>query len=340
MLSEEDKVNIIKYQAVYGNQWTVISRLIHKNPTTIKQFYVRYQKTHSISPKRGRPFKVTPEDEEFVVDLIEADPKQHLQELAQSTNLSKTTVKKVLNKNSIKYYNLIKRPPLTDQHKANRLRFVQSLVGMTFDQLAPIIFSDESTVCVNLRDGGIWRRRGEHPPEAFYDSPQKPKSVMIWGCIGPNGWRSDLICVNGTLNAENYIKMLQDCHIFDSLDMIHGRGRYWFQQDNAPAHTANETKTYLHVKSNILHWPPKSPDLNPIEQVWNFIKHQLAGEQFTTEQALFNRIREVWWSIPSEMLHQFHSSFLARCQTVMCIDGANLNGNWKQVRSFHDQYRV
>ena len=77
---------------------------------------------------------------------------------------------------------------MNQNHKERRKCFSENFKSLHFSDVPPIIFTDESTVCVDLK-GGVWRKRGEHPGCSFYKCPQKPKSVMV---IGPKGWRSDL----------------------------------------------------------------------------------------------------------------------------------------------------
>ena len=114
-----------------------------------------------------------------------------------------------------------------------------------------------------------------------------------------------------------------------------------FQQDNAPAHASRGAQRYLNtVFPNVMKWPSKSPDLSPIEQVWRYIKKRLAGRQFATEEALFEAISWEWNNVPIEKLHNFYSSFKARCQTCLDINVKSLNGHWGEVKQYHNMYRT
>jgi transposase len=56
----------------------------------------------------------------------------------------------------------------------------------------------------------------------------------------------------------------------------HYDGSRQFQQDNAPVHTSISTRSWLRSHSiEPVYWPPYSPDLNPIENIWRMLKHKL-----------------------------------------------------------------
>jgi hypothetical protein len=143
---------------------------------------------------------------------------------------------------------------------------------------------------------------------------------MVWGAIG-FGYKSRLIFIAKTLDAATYQRMFQHYHIFDDLNLAFtnaGRSLPYFQQDGAPPHKAKSTLEYLREKIPLIeNWPPNSPDLSPIENLWGIIKRRLSirGPKNITE--LRHAINEEWKNIDQDLIDSMMKSINGRFK--LCI---------------------
>lgn len=102
-------------------------------------------------------------------------------------------------------------------------------------------------------------------------------------------------------------------------------------QDGAPAHSAQRTKRELSSRGvDFIVWPSYSPDLNPIESVWDMMKshieehHPEFDSGNPSEEVLRNAVLEAWESISQEQLATLVESMPERCQAVIRARGGSI----------------
>lgn len=97
-------------------------------------------------------------------------------------------------------------------------------------------------------------------------------------------------------------------------------------QDNDPKHTSLTVKRWLEEHSvRIMKMPSCSPDLNPIEHVWNYIETRIRERsvQPKTIAELRQIIQEEWYKVPIEYIRELVSSMGDRISAVKRAKGGH-----------------
>jgi len=97
---------------------------------------------------------------------------------------------------------------------------------------------------------------------------------------------------------------------------------FTFQQDNASTHTSNETTEWLVSQPfDKMEWPPQSPDLNIIENVWGVMVHRLEQYSCTNEEEFRAALVKVWDSIDYTLIQSLYRSIPTRTNLVIEKNG-------------------
>lgn len=99
-----------------------------------------------------------------------------------------------------------------------------------------------------------------------------------------------------------------------------------FQPDNASIHVSAKSKEWFRKKEiPLLTWPVRSPDLNPIENLWGILARRVYrnGRQFGTVTEQKNIIQEEWASISVEEINTLIKSMPKRIFQVINNNGGS-----------------
>lgn len=217
----------------------------------------------------------------------------------------------------LKYKKMVCKPLLSKRNIEARRTFADQHVFWQ-SEWRKIIFSDEKKFNFDGPDGFAYYWHDlRTQPRIFSKRQSGGGSVMIWAAIGYNG-RTDMTFIYTRMNAGAYQRMIALHLPSCGTDLA---GSNWrFQQDNAPVHVARSTLAFFkQTKIDILEkWPPKSADMNIIENVWSILARKVYknGRQYNNKTELMESIVKSWYEIPQSDIQSLYDSLPRRIQEL------------------------
>ncbi|GFW06784.1 transposable element Tcb2 transposase [Trichonephila clavipes] len=173
--------------------------------------------------------------------------------------------------------------PLTRQHRTACLQWCREHDNWTEEDWACVLFSDESrfSLSSDCRRQLIWCESGTvYRPKNIREKDRYPTcNIMVWAGIMINGRTRLHVVANGTMTGQRYIDEVLLPHV----RLFRGAvgDKFVFMDDNATCHRTLAVQDCLDSEGiQRLVWPARSPDLNPIENVWDALGRQVAGRNY------------------------------------------------------------
>ncbi|RWS20631.1 hypothetical protein B4U80_08243 [Leptotrombidium deliense] len=311
-LSEDDKCKIVLMSS-HGFSNAEIGREFDRTRHCIANVINKWFSQRTIKRKVGSGFnrKTSAEQDQQIRDYAETHKKDTEQQIlnALDFNISKTTVVRRLKEvEGLHRRKSVKKPELTEQHIEQRFDYALDHSNWTHE-CYDIVCMDECSIN-SLPNGTIWitRKNGERFLPENIDATQSTSrctiSIHAWmSCHG----LGTATRIEGNLNAVKYLEILNA-----EIPKINERfqNRNWYLvNDRSSIHTARITQEFFSQQTQIndMHHPPKSPDLNPIENVFGELKRRLSdrireeNSRIRNTEQLWEYIENAWREIASLM---------------------------------------
>ena len=327
--SHDDIVRVTDYHKI-GWKTSEISSVTGVQPRTVQNIVKKFKNGGGVKVPAhghggGRPRATAPRTLKVLRREIERNPTLTARKLKEENpdllgDTSLRTVHRVLHRD-LGYSKVTarKKPLITEAQRKRRVLFAKEHKDWTLEKWRRVLWSDEATFYVSDTSGKkVWRARDSDPlaVNRIATAVKHPQHIMVWGSFGYGGL-GDLVILpyNETVNKEAYYIILNE-YLESSFEKS---ATDIFQQDGAPPHTARLIKNWFSDCDiyYITDWPPNSPDLSPIENLWAVIKAKLREKNTSSLPKLAAELCNAWESLDPATLRQLADSLPKRLEEVL-----------------------
>ncbi|CAN9501504.1 unnamed protein product [Ophioblennius macclurei] len=283
----------------------------------------------------GRPKLIDARGERKLARVVRSNRKATVAEIAEKLNahcarkVSEHTVHRSLLRLGLRYHKPARVSILTLDSSRKRLQWAQQHRDWTPERWRRVVWSGESSFFLYHVDGKVRVRRlpGEHlAPGCAADRgcEEGAGSLMLWAMfcwdtLGP------ALHVDSGLDPQSYLDIVAD-HVHPFMGVMFPEGGGLFQQDNAPCYVADSVQRWFEEHDQeftVLTWPPNSPDLNPIEHLWDLLDKQIQAMEDPphTLQDFKDLLLTFWCQIPQETFRSVVQSMPERVSAVFASQG-------------------
>lgn len=359
-LSLERRWHVVHLRSVHRSPAS-IAKIVKCSKKTVYFWLARYRDTGGVDCKHveGRRVELCTEARRRAVQLLTSDEVGGAKHVARKLKAEKLT-RRVVSASTVlrgareqarldgdPILCLRGKPPkrLTVDTKKKRLAFAQANINRNWSK---VMISDRCKFPFRYPGCKVKRVRWtlqsrKHESGAF--TPTHPSVLNVYAGItqhgvtkmhpvtGTTGMETDFLNMSGkssrNITAAEYRHVLSETLLPEGKRIFGQKGetQWVFQQDGDPAHGAiKPVLTEFNQSSGnrvtlLNDWPPNSPDLSPIENVWGWVQAEVAEQGCKTFQEFEAAVKQAFKSIPIEKLERLMQSIPRRLQRVIQTNG-------------------
>jgi hypothetical protein len=234
-----------------------------------------------------------------IVSVYHNNPTTSTLTVANDNGISRDSVRRRLKDAGLRNRVPARKPVLLQRHRDLRLAFAEQFINFDFRNVA---FLDEK-VFQSSADGrvSLWRVNNTRYNENNVIPNRRSGRIScgVWGWMSSAG-PGELCQVTGRLNSRDYIEILNDV-LLPSLRVYYPSiNPVYVVQDNCSFHNSRIVRHWIDQQEKIElldDFPPKSPDLNPIENLWGLMAQQWDPTEARTKATLIQHCFGIWDSM-------------------------------------------
>ena len=290
-------------------------------------------------PRSGRPRSSRTKDLVKSVKVkISRNPRRSLKKMAAEAGISPTSMRRLVHEDlKMSSFRTVKRHHLTEDQMTKRRERSKVLLEKlrSGTRTGEVVFSDEKIFTVeaahNRKNDLVIGASAKSIPDEYrtVTRQQKPASVMVWSAVSKT-WKSPLILVQEgvKVTAARYISEILK-PMEKAANAHFGERKWTFQQDGAPAHTANITQEWC--KAHLPGfwpkemWPPSSPDLNPMDySIWSILEANACATRHSSVDGLKASLKRAWAALSQKTVRAAVGGLYRRLEDVVAAEGGHI----------------
>lgn len=322
-MSIEEKQLVVQ-RHLGGFSVSSIARELNRSRRTVHLWISKLKEGRFLSTRKveQRALKLTTQQVFKVLNYFISNPFDTYVQCIKNLKLPihRSTLAKLLTKNGIRHYVACNKQFISMQNQIKRLKFAIKYQNWTAGQWSRVCFVDEKTVQTYSSGRVMVKRRvnERYNPDKMItqetqNSNNKANLVGVVSYNGPN----IIYSVSTNFTGKQFDQLVK----LRLKDIVRGST---VLIDNASIH-AMGVKYLEQIGVQVMEFPPKSNDLNIIENVWaelqKILNRKLRSMTISTKDELLKLIEQSWNEIPGSFIRNCVLSMPARLKEVIRMKG-------------------